>query len=181
MPDHGPHRAGGLVAVGKFAGFEKIADVVLAPLAGSLLRDVRNPALAFGVGPAGEALRRDNAAKEVSRAVTLRAMAEAVDEIGTAIPLRRARGIRCEWLAIHEQQFPDPEIAPDIEWKRHVMIAHFARYGGERFFVGEEVKGPLHPSNRPIGIKKERGIMETRPGDRPRAHAPPLLARPCAQ
>src|SRR5258706_16038544 len=58
-------------------------------------------------------------------------MAEAVDEIGTAIPLRRARGIRAEWLAVHEQQFPDPEIAPDIEWKRHVMIAHFARYGGE--------------------------------------------------
>src|SRR5258708_25653986 len=65
-------------------------------------------------------------------------MAEAVDEIRTAIPLRRARGIRSEWLAVHEQQFPDPEIAPDIEWKRHVMIAHFARYGGGRVYVGEE-------------------------------------------
>src|SRR5258707_11282504 len=134
MPDHAPHRAAGAVAIGHIAGFEKIADVALAPVAESLLSDVRHPALAFGVRSAGKALRRDNAAKEISRAVALRAMAEAVDEIRTAIPLRRARGIRSEWLAVHEQQFPDPEIAPDIEWKRHVMIAHFARYGGKRFF-----------------------------------------------
>ena len=57
----------------------------------SLLRDVRHPALAFRIGPAGEALRRDDAAEKIARAVALGAMAETVDEIGAAIPLRRTR------------------------------------------------------------------------------------------
>src|SRR5258706_1875550 len=89
-------------------------------------------------------------------------MAEAVDEIGTAIPLRRARGIRHERLAVHEQQFPDPEIAPDIEWKRHVMIAHFARYGGERFYIRKKGAGGFHPGARGRRIRERPEIIEIR-------------------
>src|SRR5258706_14273868 len=101
-------------------------------------------------------------------------MAEAVDEIGTAIPLRRARGIRGEWLAVHEQQFPDPEIAPDIEWKRHVMIAHFARYGGKRFYGGKKGTDVLDPRLRGRGIGERPGKEKPRRGDS-FGHPPPQI------
>src|ERR1700675_747026 len=81
VPDYARHRAAGGVAIGHLAGFEEIGDVLLAPLAKSFLRNVRHPALALGVRSTGEALSADDAAKEISRAVTFRAMAEAVDQI----------------------------------------------------------------------------------------------------
>src|SRR4030088_8307 len=86
--DHAGYRAAGGVAVGHFPGFEEIGDVLLAPFRKSFLGDVRYPALAFRIRSAREALRGDDAAKEISGAVTLRAMAEAVDEVRTAIPPR---------------------------------------------------------------------------------------------
>jgi hypothetical protein len=98
-------------------------------------------------------------------------MAEAVDEIGAAIPALRARGIRSERFLVHEQQFPDPEIAPDIERKRHVMIAHFARYGGQRFQIGKEVADVFDPGMRVGGIGKGREIMKPA-GETPLVIAP---------
>src|SRR5258708_1933728 len=100
---------------GPRAGLKEVGDVLLAPVANSFLRDVRHPAFAFRIGAAGETLLGDGAAEEIPRAVAFRAMAETVHEIGAAIPARRARRIRHEGLAVHEQPFPDSDIAPDIE------------------------------------------------------------------
>ena len=47
--------------------------------------------------------------------------------------------IRRERLAVHEQQLPDADIAPDIERKRHVVIAHLAWHRGKRLQVNEQV------------------------------------------
>ena len=123
------------------------------------LRDVRHPALAFRIGSAGKALRGDDAAKEISRAVTFRAMTEAVDQIGAAIPPRRTRRIRHKGLAVHEQQFPDSDVAPDIERKRHVVIAHLAGDRRERFQVGEEVADVFNFGMRVGRIGKSRKIV----------------------
>ena len=114
----------------------------------SLLRDVRHPALAFRIGSTCEALRGDDAAEKIARAVTLRAMAQAVDEIGAAIPPRRSRRVRPEGPVVHEQQFPDPDIAPDVERKRHVMIAHFAGNRRQRLQIGKEVADVFDPGMR---------------------------------
>src|SRR6266851_1939096 len=75
------------VANGHLPGFEEIGDVLRAPIAKPLLRDVRHPALAFWIWPAGKTPRGDDAAKKVTRAVAIGTMAEAVDQIGTAVPL----------------------------------------------------------------------------------------------
>src|ERR1700732_809725 len=48
--DHSPHRAAGAVAIGRGTGLEEIIDVLYAPVANSLLRNVRHPALAFEIG-----------------------------------------------------------------------------------------------------------------------------------
>src|SRR3984893_10611735 len=84
--DDARHRAAGAIVIGGRAGFEEIGDVLLAPFGKPFLRDVRHPALAFRIWPAGEALPGDNAAEEISGTVALGAMAEAVDQIGAAIP-----------------------------------------------------------------------------------------------
>src|SRR3984893_14937380 len=159
--DHARHRAAGAVAIGHLPGFEEIGDVLRAPVANPLWRDVRHPALAFRVWPAGEALRCDDAAEKIARAVALGAMAEAVDQIGAAVPLRRVRGIRHERLAIHEQPFPDPDIAPDIEWKRHVVIAHLAGYRGKRFQVSKQVADVLYFRMLVRRIGKGREVMQS--------------------
>src|ERR1700757_3507941 len=75
--DHGHHRAAGAVAVRRLAALKKISDVLDAPVADALLRDVRHPALAFRIGSAGEALRGDDAPQEIARTVALGAMAKA--------------------------------------------------------------------------------------------------------
>src|ERR1700730_10425681 len=155
------HRAADGIAVRHLTSFEQIFDVLCAPLAKSLLRDIGYPTLAFRIWPAGEAVRGDDAAEKVTRAVALGAMAEAVDEVGTAVPLRRVRGIRHERLAIHEQPFPDSDIAPDIEWKRHVVIAHLAGHGGKRFQVSEEVADVLYFRMLVRRIGKGREVMKS--------------------
>src|SRR5207245_11598106 len=137
--DHAGHRAAGGVVIGRRPGFEEVGDVLLAPIAYSFLGDVRHPALAFRIGSPGKALRADDAAKEMAGAVTLRAMTKAVHEIGAAIPLRRAPGVCGERLAVHEQHFPDADVAPDVERKRTVMIAHFAADLGKRFQISKEI------------------------------------------
>src|SRR5204863_9880827 len=129
----------GVVAVGQSAGLEEIGEILHAPFAKFLLRDVRYPALAFRIGTAGKALRGDDATEQIARAVALRAMAETVDEIGAAIPWRGVRGIRRQRLAVHEQEFPDSDVAADVEGKRHIMIAHPAAYRRQRLQIGEEV------------------------------------------
>src|SRR6202022_2036993 len=131
-----------------------------APVAKSLLRDVRHPALAFRIRPAGETLRGDDAAEKVTRAVALRAMAKAVDEVSAAIPAGRARRIRHERLAVHEQQLPEPDIAPDVERKRHVMIAHLAGNGGKRLQVSEEIADILDLGVLVRRIGKGRKVMK---------------------
>ena len=68
-----------------------------------------------------KALRGNDAAKKIAWAVTLRAMTKSVDEIGAAIPRRRARRIADERLVVHEQPFPHPDGAADVEWKRQLV------------------------------------------------------------
>src|SRR5437868_13209336 len=76
--DHAPHRAARGIAVRHLPGLQEIGDVLDAPLIQPLLRDVGYPALAFRIRSAGKTLRIDNAAEDIARAVTLRAMAETV-------------------------------------------------------------------------------------------------------
>src|SRR6202041_1105431 len=102
IPDHANHRATDAVTVRQLAGFEEIGDVGLAPVANSFLGDVRYPPLAFRIRSACKALHRHDAAEEIARTVTLRTMAEAVDEVSAAIPASRARGVRRERPIVHE-------------------------------------------------------------------------------
>src|SRR5207302_6697912 len=85
-----------------------------------------------------------------------------------AIPLRRARRIRGKRLAVHEQQFPHPDVAADVEWKRHVMIAHLAGYFRKRFQIGEEIAdiAELRMRIRSIGKRRKvvRSIRRNAPG-----------------
>src|ERR1700759_4848962 len=101
------HRTTDGVAVGRLSGLEKIGDVLVAPFRQSLLGDVRHPALAFRIRDASEALSGDNAAEEIAGAVTPRPMAEAIDQISTAIHLRRARCVGREMLVVHDQPLPN--------------------------------------------------------------------------
>src|SRR4030095_15202588 len=111
------------VSFGRWPGHEEVGDILRAPVGEPLLRNVGHPALAFGIGAAGETLRLDDATEEIARAVTLRAMSETVDEIGAAIPRGRTGGVRRERFAVHEQPFPDADVTADVERKRHVVIA----------------------------------------------------------
>src|SRR5207237_8249978 len=102
--DHARHRTAGAVAVRHLPSLKKISDILLAPVANAFLGDVGHPTLAFRVWAAGESLRGDNATEEVPRAVTLRAMADAANQIGAAIPARRARRARRARPMVHERQ-----------------------------------------------------------------------------
>src|SRR6266404_3108227 len=159
--DHARHRAAGAVAVGHFPGFEEIGDVLLAPFGESFLGDVGYPALTFRIRSAREALRGDDTAKEISGAVTLCAMAENVDGVRTANTANRVRRNRRERPAVHEQQFPDSDIAPDIERKQHGMIAHLAGHGGKRFQVGKEVADVFNFRMLVRRIGKRRKVMKS--------------------
>ena len=44
-----------------------------------------------------------------------------------------------EGPAVHEQPFPDPDVAADIEWERHVVIARLAGHRRQRLQVGEQI------------------------------------------
>src|SRR6266849_926775 len=78
------------IAVRQLAGLEDAPDVLLGIIADSGLGNIGNLAVAaFRVGAAGEALACNDSAEAIARAVALRAMARAVDEIGAAIPLLR--------------------------------------------------------------------------------------------
>src|SRR6185437_16717121 len=123
------------VAVGRLSGFEVVRDVLRAPALQPFLRDVRHPALALRIGSTCETLRGDDAAESISRAVTLGAVAEAVDEIGAAVPPHRSCRVRPEGPVVHEQQFPDPDIAPDVERKPYVVIAHPAGHWRQRLQI----------------------------------------------
>src|SRR6185437_5096620 len=133
--DHPHHRAAGAVAVRCLASLEEIGDILHIPVAEPLLRDVLHPTLAFRIGTAGKALRGDDAAKKIARAVTLGTMAKAVDEIGAAIPGRRSRLIRHEQPVVEEQKFPDADIAADVEWKRQIVVTHLAFDRRQRFEI----------------------------------------------
>src|SRR5947208_1669227 len=110
------HRAHGLVALRQVAGLEEVGNVLHAPFGEvAFLRDVRHPTLAFGIRRAGKALRGDNAAEEIARAVALRAMTQSVDEIGAAIPCGGMRRVRDERLAVKKQQLPDSNRAANVE------------------------------------------------------------------
>ena len=93
---------------GSSPGFEEIGDVLFAPFADTFLRDVRYPSLAFRIWPAGETLRGDDATEEIARAVTLGAMAEAVDEISAAIPVAGCVGSGVNGLSSMNSNFQMP-------------------------------------------------------------------------
>ena len=88
-------------------------------------------------------------------------MTEAVHEIGTAIPLCRARGVCGERLAVREQHFPDTDIAPDVERKRHVMIAHFAADPRKRFQISKEIADIAAFRMLIRGVGKRRKVVRS--------------------
>src|SRR5262249_8481010 len=121
--------------------------------------NVRHPALPVRIGTTGKALRSDDAAEEIARAVALGAMAKAVHEIGAAIPGWRPSLIRNQEAAVEEQQFPDADIPPDVERKRQIVVAHLACTRGQRLQVGEEIADVLCCRVRIGGVWKGRKIM----------------------
>src|SRR6476620_6749736 len=98
---------------------KQIGDVLLAPFAEALLGDVGDPPLARQVRTAREALVSFDRAQNVPRAVAFGAVAGAIDQIGAAVPLRRFAGIRCERLAVNEQEVPaaDQSAPAERQWQ----------------------------------------------------------------
>ena len=83
--------------------------------AGLARRDVRDRALALGIGAAGKAaLGRDDADRRCGR-YGIRRNGRRPHQIGAAIPARGFRGIRRENLAVEEGEIPQPEPAPDVK------------------------------------------------------------------
>src|SRR5262249_49913955 len=133
------HAATDGVAVGRHAGLEHVDDVLLRPIGEPLLSDVGDPAFAVRIRTAGKALRRNDAAGGVARAMALRAMPGTVDEIGAAIPGRRLRWVGCKDLAIEEQELPEAKTTTHIERKCHVVVADPPRYWRQGLDESKEV------------------------------------------
>src|SRR6266436_1432515 len=104
---HGRHQATDRIAVGHVPALEDSFDVALGVVADSCWRDIGDGAVAaFRIGTAGKALACDDAAEEIARAVALRAMARAVDQISAAIPLRWLERVGLELLTVEKKKFP---------------------------------------------------------------------------
>src|SRR5206468_12232173 len=69
------------------------------------------------------------------------------------------RGVRRVRLAVRKQPFPDADIAADIEWKRHVVVAQLAGHRRQRLQVGEEIADVLNRRMLVGRIWKGREIM----------------------
>src|SRR6202048_5414702 len=105
------------IPIRQIPGFEVVFDVVCRVIANARLGDVGNVSLTtFRVGTAGKALAGDYSAEEIARAVALRTVSRAVDQIGAAIPLRGLGRIRRERSPIPEEKLPAAERAPEPEW-----------------------------------------------------------------
>src|SRR5262249_56780394 len=79
---------------------------------------------AFRIGTAGKALTCDDAAEGVARAVALRAMARAVDQISAAIPRRRLERVGLELLTVEKKKFPASEHRAELEIERQGVVTH---------------------------------------------------------
>src|SRR5262249_49731591 len=113
---HGRHQATHRIAVGHVSGLEDALDVALRVVADTCRRDVGGGALAaFRIGTAGKALTCDDAAEGVARAVALRAMARAIDQISAAIPRRRLERVGLELLTVEKKKFPASEHRAELE------------------------------------------------------------------
>src|SRR5204862_2534372 len=66
---HRPHRAADGIPVRCLPGLEHVGDVILRPIAKSLLSDVGHPVVPLGMRPTGKALAGDDAAGQVAWAV----------------------------------------------------------------------------------------------------------------
>src|SRR5258707_1281260 len=89
IADDRGHRATDRIAVRHVAGFEDTLDVPFRVTTDPRRRNVGNPTVAaFLIRTAGEALACNDGAEKIAGTVTLRAVAWAFDEIGTAVPLR---------------------------------------------------------------------------------------------
>src|ERR1019366_7396403 len=143
--------------VRRHTGLERFRDIGLSPALELELGDVGNAALAIGARPAGEAQARDHATERVARRVTFRAVAGAVDQVSAPIPLRRSRRIGLERLAIEKQQLPEAERAPNVEWKRQIVIAHTPRHWRQRLEIGEQIAQIVETDMLVRGVWK-RGI-----------------------
>ena len=127
LAHHGGHRSADGIAVGHVSGFENALDVALRVVADSGRRDVGNPPVAaFRIRTAGEALARNDGAETVAGTVALGTMTRAVDQIGTAIYLRRLRWIGLELPAVKIKEFPASQQAADLEIERQLMVARLA-------------------------------------------------------
>ncbi len=95
--------------------------------------------LPSGLGPPANRCASTMPPNGLRGTVALGTMAERIHQISAAIPLLGASGIRRERLAVKKQEFPDTEIATDIEGKLDVVIAHLADHGRQGFQVGEQI------------------------------------------
>ncbi len=105
--------------------------LLLGPGANAILvgRDVRHRALALGIRPAAEALRRDDAAERIARRMAFRAMAGPLNEIGPAVPFRTLAGHRLLQLPIEMEQFPTAKAAANAEGEADFMRRSAASTG----------------------------------------------------
>src|SRR5262252_10553688 len=157
---HVPHEATDRIAVGHVSGLENALDVALRIVADSFRRDVWDPTVAaFRIGAAGKALALDDAAEEVARAVALRAMARAVDQISAAIPRRRFGGVGLELLAVEEKKFPASEHRAELEIERQVVVARLALHRRQRLEIGKQIAHVLEPHALVRGVGKGRIVM----------------------
>src|SRR4029079_10965409 len=69
------------------------------------------------------------------------------------------RGVRRVRLAVHEQPFPDADIAANVEWKRHLVVARLAGHRRKRLQVDKEIADVLDRRMLVGRIWKGRKIM----------------------
>src|SRR5262249_34139657 len=132
----------------------------LRVVADSFRRDVWDPTVAaFRIGTAGKTLTCDDAAEEVARAVALRAMARAIDQISAAIPRRRLERVGLKLLTVEKKKFPASEHGAKLEIERKVVITHLALHRRQRLEIGKQVAHVLQPHALVRGVRKGRIVM----------------------
>src|ERR1700757_3941298 len=92
-------------------------------------------------------------------------MTKTVDEIGTAIPRGRMRKIGRKRLVVEEQQFPDADVAADVERERHIVIAYLAGDGRQRLQIAKEIAYVFRLRVRIGGVGKGREKVRARRRD----------------
>src|SRR5262249_6420180 len=95
----------------------------------------------------------------IARAVALRAMARAVDQVSAAIPLRRLGCVGPELLTIEKKKLPSSEHAADLEMERQGVVAHLALHRRQPLEVGGQGGHGLQAPALVGGVGESRIVM----------------------